>query len=186
MSVDAAGGLLYNKRIIVNWGGMVVALLTGIVEDIVFRNDTNGWTVLSLKQENGHHVSCVGVMPFINAGEQVKIEGEWTEHRDYGRQVKVTSAETVQPTTKTGIEKYLASGLIRGVGPATAKLIVGKFGADTLAVMESEPDRLTEVPGIGPKRAEMIIESFREHIDMQRTLMFLLPHGRFHRPQHGL
>ena len=150
-----------------------MAQVTGIVEDIVFRNDTNGWTVLTLKQDNGHRVSCVGIMPFINAGEQVKIEGEWTEHRDYGRQVKVSGAETVQPTTKVGIEKYLASGLIRGVGPSTAKLIVGKFGADTLAVMEAEPHRLVEVPGIGPKRAEMIIESFREHIDMQRTLMFL-------------
>ena len=150
-----------------------MAQLTGVIEEIIFRNESNGWTVLSLKQDNGHRVSCVGVMPFVNAGEQVKIEGEWTEHRDYGRQVKVTSAETVQPTTKTGIEKYLASGLIRGVGPATAKLIVGKFGADTLSIMESEPDRLTDVPGIGPKRAAMIIESFREHIDMQRTLMFL-------------
>lgn len=150
-----------------------MAQVTGVVEEIIFRNETNGWTVLSLKQDNGHHVSCVGVMPFINAGEQVKIDGEWTEHRDYGRQIKATAAETVQPTTKNGIEKYLASGLIRGVGPATAKLIVGKFGADTLAMLESEPERLVEVPGIGPKRAAMIIESFQEHIDMQRTLMFL-------------
>ena len=150
-----------------------MATVTGLVEEIVFRNETNGWTVLSLKEDGGRRVSCVGVMPFVNAGEQVKIEGEWTEHRDYGRQVKVTSAETVQPTTRSGIEKYLASGLIRGVGPSTAKLIVNHFGEDALAVMEAEPDRLCEVSGIGPKRAEMIIESFREHIDMQRTLVFL-------------
>lgn len=150
-----------------------MATVTGLVEEIVFRNETNGWTVLSLKEDGGRRVSCVGVMPFVNAGEQVKIEGEWTEHRDYGRQVKVSSAETVQPTTRSGIEKYLASGLIRGVGPSTAKLIVNHFGEDALAVMEAEPDRLCEVSGIGPKRAEMIIESFREHIDMQRTLVFL-------------
>lgn len=149
----------------------------GTVEDIVFRNDQNGWTVASVRMDGSGRISAVGVMPFLSVGEHVIFDGELVEHRDYGQQIKVTGYEATRPETKSGVEKFLGSGLIKGVGPATAKLIVNYFGARALDVLESEPDRLTEVDGIGPKRAAMIAESFAIHNGMRNTLMFLQDYG---------
>ncbi len=145
----------------------------GTVEEIVFRNDANGWTVVSFRVEGSGRISAVGILPFLNAGEHVVLDGELVEHRDYGQQIKVNSYELLRPETKSGVEKYLGSGLIKGVGPATAKLIVKHFGVNTLDVLESEPRRLTEIPGIGPKKAAMIAESFALQNGMRATLVFL-------------
>ena len=150
----------------------------GTVEDIVFRNDQNGWTVASVKLDGDRNrISAVGVMPFLSTGEHAIFDGELTEHKDYGRQIKVASYEATRPETKSGVERFLASGLIKGVGPATAKQIVAYFGKRALDVLESEPERLTEVDGIGPKRAAMIAESFAEHNGMRNTLIFLQGYG---------
>ena len=145
----------------------------GTIEEIVFRNDANGWTVASFRMDGSGRTTAVGILPFLSAGEHVIFDGELTQHRDYGEQIKVTSYEIARPETKTGVEKYLGSGLIKGVGPATAKLIVKHFGAETLDVLESEPHRLTEIPGIGPKKAAMISESFAMQNEMRMTLIFL-------------
>ena len=149
----------------------------GTVEDIVFRNDGNGWTVISLKMEGSGRISAVGTMPFLSPGERVVLDGELVQHRDYGEQIKVTGYETLLPETKSGVERYLGSGFIKGVGPATAKLIVKAFGVHALEVLESEPERLLEIEGIGPKRAAMIAESFREQNGMRTTLVFLQGRG---------
>ena len=143
-----------------------------VVEDITFRNETNGWTVAQIKLDR-ERLAAVGIMPFIGAGEHVRLTGEWTEHPDYGRQLKVTQCESIRPATKSGMEKYLASGLIKGIGPSTAKLLIQHFGVHVLDVLESEPERLEEVPGIGPKRVAMIAESFQEQMEMRNTMMFL-------------
>ena len=145
----------------------------GIIDEIVFRNEDNGYTVLSLKPDKGRAFTVVGILPFIASGERVYVEGEWTEHRDYGKQLKASKYETLTPTTKSGIERYLASGIIRGVGPATAKLLVGKFGQETLNIMDNHPDRLIEIDGIGPKRASMIIESYHEHRHSRLIMVYL-------------
>ena len=116
-------------------------------------------------------------MPFLSTGEHAIFDGELTEHKDYGKQIKVASYEATRPETKSGVERFLASGLIKGVGPATAKLIVDYFGKRALDVLESEPERLTEVDGIGPKRAAMIAESFAEQNGMRNTLIFLQGYG---------
>ncbi len=145
----------------------------GTIEDIVFRNEENGWTVASFHLDGSGRVSAVGIMPFLAAGEHVILDGELTEHRDYGEQIKVSSYEISMPQTRGALEKYLGSGLIKGIGPATAKLIVRKFGTETLDVMEAEPHRLTEIPGIGPKKAAMIAESFAMQNEMRTTLIFL-------------
>ena len=145
----------------------------GTVEEIVYRNDANGWTVASFRIDGSGRTSAVGILPFLNAGERVILDGEITEHRDYGEQIKVNSYEILRPETKSGVEKYLGSGLIKGIGPRTAKLIVQHFGVDTLDVMEAEPHRLTEIPGIGPKKAAMIAESFAMQNGMRATLIFL-------------
>ena len=149
----------------------------GTVEDIVFRNDQNGWTVASVRMDGSGRISAVGVMPFLSVGEHVVFDGELVEHRDYGQQIKVTGYETTRPETKSGVEKFLGSGLIKGVGPATAKLIVNYFGVRALDILESEPERLVEVDGIGPKRAAMIAESFAMHNGMRNTIMFLQDYG---------
>ncbi|MDO4867675.1 MAG: ATP-dependent RecD-like DNA helicase [Clostridia bacterium] len=150
----------------------------GTVEDIVFRNDQNGWTVAAVRLDGDKkRISAVGVMPFLSTGEHAIFDGDLTEHKDYGQQIRVTSYEATRPETRSGVERFLGSGLIKGVGPATAKQIVDYFGTRALEVLESAPERLTEVPGIGPKRAAMIAESFEEHNGMRNTLIFLQNYG---------
>ena len=150
----------------------------GTVESIVFRNDENGWTVASIKVDGSKgSISAVGIMPFLSEGEHAIFDGDIVEHRDYGRQIKVSSYESSRPQTRSGVEKFLASGLIKGVRLATAKLIVSYFGDRTLDVLETNPERLSEVPGIGPKRAAKIAESFAARNGMRGTLMFLQEYG---------
>ena len=150
----------------------------GVVDGIVYRNDENGWTVASIKVDDSKgSIAAVGVMPFLSEGERAIFDGELVEHKTYGRQIKVSSYETLRPETRSDMEKYLASGLIKGVREATAKLIVSYFGDRTMDVLEADPGRLSEVPGIGRKRAAMIAASFAEHNGMRGTLMFLQQQG---------
>ena len=154
-----------------------MARFEGVVEKISYRNDENGFTVAQVKLESGERLAAVGAMPMLLAGERAAFEGELVEHREYGRQIRVSWVESIRPESLDGIEKYLASGMIRGVGPATARLIVESFGPRTLDVLESEPQRLSEVPGIGEKRAAMIALSFQEHNQMRGAMMFLQKYG---------
>ena len=142
----------------------------------VFRNEENGWTVLTVRAGR-NEVTVVGTLPELSPGEQAVFTGEWTEHRSYGRQFRCVSCEIQTPTTLLGIERYLGSGLIRGIGPATATLIVRHFGEDTLTVLSGHPERLTEIPGIGPKRMALISESFREHQGARQAMIFLQSYG---------
>ncbi|MCL2811912.1 MAG: ATP-dependent RecD-like DNA helicase [Clostridia bacterium] len=147
-----------------------------IVEETTFRNEENGYTVLQIRAGRTR-AAAVGVLPALGAGEQVRLQGEWIEHPMYGRQIKVSGYEIVKPTTLIGIERYLASGLVSGVGPSTAKKLVETFGRDTLDVMQFSPDRVCEVPGIGKKRAEMITASFAEQVQMREAMVFLQGYG---------
>ena len=110
-------------------------------------------------------------------GEKLKITGDWVEHPIYGKQIKVSHCEIEKPTTLSGIEKYLSSGMIRGIGPATAKLLIKAFGEETLDVLYSDPQRLLDVPGIGPKRAQMIMESYAEQAQQREAMVFLQSYG---------
>ena len=150
--------------------------IEGAVEDVVFRNEDNGFTVLTLRCGR-ERVSAVGVIGAVSPGETLRITGEWVEHPDYGRQIKISAWEGVKPTTISGIERYLGSGAIRGVGPATAKLIVHAFGQAALDVMDETPGRLTEIDGIGPKRAAMIAQSYREQRAQRGVMVFLQGYG---------
>ncbi len=142
----------------------------------VFRNEENGWSVLTVRAGRSE-VTVVGTLPELSAGEQAVFTGEWIEHKTYGRQFKCVSCEIRVPTTLLGIERFLGSGLIRGVGPSTAVLIVRQFGADTMAVLSEHPERLMEIPGIGKKRCAMITESFQEHQSARRAMVFLQSYG---------
>ncbi len=138
----------------------------------VFRNTENGYTVLSVR--NGRdETTVVGTLPELAAGEQVLLTGEWTEHRNYGRQFRCETCEIKAPTTLQGIERYLASGLIRGVKTSTAAQIVNHFGEETLTVLSEHPERLTEIPGIGKVRCAMIAESFQAQQAARETMVFL-------------
>ena len=139
--------------------------LRGVIERITYHNEENGYTVAKLTPERrqtdrfdarSREITFVGNLPSVNVGESVELSGRWTVHGDYGRQFAVESMRTVLPATIAGIEKYLGSGLIKGVGPVTAKRIVGHFELETLEVIEQAPERLHEVPGVGAKRVALI------------------------------
>jgi len=148
----------------------------GTIYEVVFRNEQNGYTVLELEQEKELH-TLVGYFSFINIGETIKAYGKWVQHPDYGSQFKVETYASVTPATVNGIEKYLASGLIPGIGPHIAKKLVEKFGFDTLDIIQYNPDRLIEVEGIGPKKAGKISEAFQEQKELKDIMMFLEQYG---------
>ena len=152
--------------------------ITGIVDRIIYRNSENGYTVLSLRTqtEEGFMTLC-GTLPLASPGEQLRAEGALKYHPKYGQQFAVSFAETLAPSTQLAIENYLAGGTIKGIGPAMARLIVDRFGMDTLHIMEKEPERLLEVSGIGRKKLEMIVGSFNENRSMRDILMALAPSG---------
>ena len=151
-------------------------IIEAFADETVFRNEENGYTVLVVKAGKSR-VSAVGIMPPIAVGEKLRITGDWTEHPVYGRQIKVQSIEIEKPTTLSGIEKYLSSGMIRGIGPATAKLLIRAFGEETLGVLYSQPEKLLDVPGIGQKRAQMIQESYAEQAQQREAMVFLQSYG---------
>ena len=153
-----------------------MAQLECIVEDTVFRNDDNGYTVLEARAGR-QEVMVVGILPALTPGEQVCFEGDWVEHPQYGRQWKATGCQLRTPTSLLGIERFLGSGLIQGVGGVTARLIVHEFGLKTLEVMTETPERLSEVSGIGKKRAQQIAESFREQFAVRQAMVFLQSYG---------
>lgn len=151
--------------------------IKGIVKNIVFRNEENGFTVLELADETGSEITAVGPLPLASVGERIVVSGVWTEHPTYGRQLRAESCRTLAPATLTSLVSYLGSGLIRGVGESTAREIVNTFGLDTLSVLENAPERLTEVPGIGRLRAEKIAESYAAQRDMRDIMLALQEFG---------
>ncbi len=150
--------------------------IEAVVEDIIFRNEDNGYSVVEVKVDR-QRTTAVGVLPMLAAGERLVLTGDWVEHPQYGRQIKVSQYEVQKPTTLTGIERYLGSGLIKGIGPATAKRIVAAFGKDALDVLQYSPERLKEIGGIGKKRAEVILESFAEQMQQREAMVFLQGYG---------
>ena len=146
------------------------------IQGTVFRNPENGYSVITVRSGRSEH-TVIGTLPELSPGEQVIFHGEWTEHRTYGRQFRCETCELQVPTTLLGIERYLGSGLIHGVGPSTASLIVEAFGEDTLTILSEHPERLSEVRGIGKKRAAMIAESFLEQQGARRAMIFLQSYG---------
>ena len=145
--------------------------LIGTIEDIVFRNEENGYTVAKLEKD-GSLVTVVGKFIDVKVGAMVTLEGKF-ERSKFGVQYAFTSYELTQPKTIAGIEKYLGSGLIRGVGPITAKRIVETFGTDTLEIMEYAPEKLASIKGISEKKALEIGMSYREHKEVENTIILL-------------
>lgn len=144
----------------------------GVVENIVYRNDENGYTVAKFSCDNKMY-TIVGKLLQVNVGDNLRLEGEFVSNSRYGSQFAFEGVEYVYPTTLAGIEKYLGSGLIKGVGPVTAKAIVSKFKEDTLAIIEFNPLKLEQIRGISKNKAQSIGDSFRELKKFQATIIFL-------------
>ncbi len=152
--------------------------LSGTVEHVTFHNPDNGFAVLRVLAK-GHRglVTVVGHLPAVTAGEYVTASGEWVQDRDHGLQFKAGELRTTPPHTVEGIEKYLGSGLVKGIGPHFAKKIVEAFGERTLAVIDESPAFLAEIKGIGPRRIQRIRESWQEQKSVSKIMAFLQSHG---------
>lgn len=146
--------------------------IEGVVEEVIFRNETNGYTVAKLRSQDGL-LTIVGNAAFINLEEMVEVKGEWIYHDTFGEQLKFETIKTTVPSTLKGIENYLASGLLPYVGPKTAKNIVAAFGEDSLDIIQYNPQRLKEIPGIGEKKLEKISAAYEEQREIKDIMVYL-------------
>lgn len=150
--------------------------LKGTVQDIIYKNETNGYTIATFDMESAD-TTIVGYLPFVQKGDSLKIIGKFVTHPDYGDQFKVETFEKIMPETLDALEKYLSNGIVKGVGPATAKKIIKKFGEETVEVLKADPNRLTEIKGITKKKAEEINESFVANWELWQIVGFLEKFG---------
>jgi exodeoxyribonuclease V alpha subunit len=159
--------------------------LEGVIERITYYSDDSGYTVLRLRPNRPHFVgqargdnllTVVGTLPELQPGESVRLMGVWTSHREHGKQFRAESVEQMAPATLEGLRRYLGSGLIKGVGPVTAKRIVEHFGLKTLDVLDGAPERMIEVPGVGKHRAGLIGKAWAEQQRIKEVMLFLQSH----------
>ena len=149
-----------------------------VIERITYQNEQNGYSVIKCKAKGySDLVTVVGAMPEVHVGAVLSLTGEWKMDAKYGRQFSITTFEETLPATVYGIEKYLGSGLVKGIGPKFAGRIVKEFGAETLNVIEDSPDDLIRVPGIGRVRVERIKKSWIEQKEIKNIMLFLQSHN---------
>src|SRR5512138_198975 len=161
--------------------------LSGAVERITFYNPENGYTVLRLRPESlgtSHSayarntnqdglITVVGNLPELSPGEYLRLEGRWDKHPKHGSQFKVEVCEQTLPATVAGIQSYLGSGMIKGIGPKLAERIVGRFKENTFDIVEQNPERLFDVPGIGLDRVSRITKAWQEQKQVKEIMVFL-------------
>ncbi|WP_084959768.1 ATP-dependent RecD-like DNA helicase [Thermoactinospora rubra] len=155
--------------------GVATTTLLGVLERITFQSEETGYTIarVATERSSAELVTAVGPLLGAQVGESLRLTGRWTSHPRYGRQFEVWSYATVLPATIQGIQRYLGSGLIKGIGPKMAERIVAHFGTDTLDIIEHHPERLVEVPGLGPKRTKMIAAAWEEQKIIKEVMVFL-------------
>lgn len=152
--------------------------IAGVVERLTFHSEESGYTVARLTRTRSTDLTTiVGSFANIQPGQTLELTGFWREHPQYGPQFQVTNYKETKPATLTGIEKYLGSGLIKGVGPVTAKRIVAHFGLETLEIIENQIDRLIEVSGIAKKRIKLIKNAWETQKAIKEVMVFLQSHG---------
>ena len=150
-----------------------MATVRGTIRSIVYRNEVNGYTVMTVKPRHSGEITAVGELMYLSEGEEVELEGVIVNHPQYGEQLKVQSYTSIVPESEDDILKYLSSGIIKGIGKYTAELIVRKFGAECFEIMDKSPEKLTSIPGIGPKKAAVIAESYAATVGARHVTMFL-------------
>lgn len=160
--------------------------IQGEVDSITYQNTENGWGVIRLREDqNASLVTVTGHFPNLNAGEYLRIEGHWTQHKSFGMQFKAERSKYIRPESKSAILRYLSSGMIKGIGEKTAAKIVSHLGNQTFSILDHTPEKLTQVPGIGEKKAQTIIEAWQKNqafreIEVRLTEVGLSP-GLIHR-----
>lgn len=147
--------------------------LTGMAEEIIFRKEETGFTVMDISTEDGELITVVGILPEISPGETLKLTGYWDNHATFGRQFRAELCERSMPDTVAQVLKYLSSGAVKGIGPSTANKIVEAFGEDTFSVLANDPDRLASIRGISPKKAKTISKEFKEQYAVREIMMEL-------------
>ncbi|GAA0177724.1 ATP-dependent RecD-like DNA helicase [Clostridium sediminicola] len=150
--------------------------ILGTVTDIIFHNDKNGYVVAKIKEDDNTY-TITGIVPYIREKINLKLQGEWVIHPQFGQQFKIDSCEEIVPSSLEGIKKYLSSGVISGIGPVTAKKIVDFFGENTLKILDTSIERLTEIEGIGEKKAKKIAESYSNSIEIRNIMIFFQTYG---------
>lgn len=151
-------------------------IIQGTISAVVFQNYENGYAVLRLNVGGGQAVTVVGTIPLPAPGEQLMVTGKWSNHSNYGKQFEAEFLERLLPQTSMEILSYLSGRIIKGIGPKTAARIVQHFGDQTLNIMEREPERLAEVPGISREKARAIGEEFRMRVGMRQLMEFFTQH----------
>src|SRR5437762_3988208 len=165
--------MVFMPAVVASQGGG--AVLDGVLERVTFANPETGYTIARIAPERGGADLITAVGPLLGAqiGEFLRLRGRWSSHPKYGRQFEVASYATVLPATAAGIQKYLGSGLIKGIGPVMAERMVAHFGTDIMHVIDDEPARLIEVDGLGPKRTAMIAAAWAEQKAIKEVMIFL-------------
>ncbi|MDD5476447.1 MAG: ATP-dependent RecD-like DNA helicase [Syntrophales bacterium] len=152
--------------------------LQGQIEKITFSDEESGFTIARVKVPGAREtVTCVGSMSNPLPGEVLTMQGEWTTHPRYGRQFRIDTCRTTTPSSVQGIQKYLGSGLIKGIGPVMSRRIVGEFGKDTLDIIENDIERLLDIPGIGEHRIRVIERAWNDQKEIRSVMIFLQGHG---------
>lgn len=151
--------------------------LSGTIDSVIYKNEENGYTVLRLKDGNGEVITVVGCFPYAACGETIIVSGSWMTHSTHGRQFKAEFAQRMLPHSAQAIYEFLAGGTVKGIGPATASVIVSRFGEKTLDVLENNPELLSEIKGIGPTKARQISKSFKKQAGVRRLMEFVCSFG---------
>ena len=147
--------------------------LSGSIASIIYQNEENGYTILRLDTDDGRQVTVLGCIPFAAPGELITVTGVWSHHQAHGMQFKAEAVERAMPESAEAIYQYLAGHTVRGIGPATAALLVQRFGVDTLNVLEFSPEKLCEVRGISLQKAKEMSAQFRKQVGLRRLIEFL-------------
>lgn len=147
--------------------------IIGTVERIVYKNEANGYVVFAIKINKANDIVARGFLPELQQGANVTLTGSWQFHSKFGRQFEVKECFTSLPSSAAGIEKYLSSGLVKGIGPKFAERLVKQFGDQTLEIIDSNPNRLYEVDGVGPKRVTQIVQAWQDQKEISRVMVFL-------------
>ncbi len=150
--------------------------IKGQVEEIIYQNELNSYTICNMKVD-GELITAVGYLPFIVIGDTVKLNGKYVVHQEYGEQFKIDTFEKIMPETLDGLEKYLGSGIIKGIGPSTAQKIIEKFGEETIHIFKCNPEKLSLVKGISKTRALEMAEEFNEKWELWQIVGFLEKFG---------
>ena len=155
---------------------MELEILQGAVSAIIYQNYDNGYTVLRLQCEDGQTVTVVGTIPVPVLGERLMVTGKWSTHPSYGRQFDAEFLERLMPESVNEIRAYLSGRAIKGIGPKLAGKIVSRFGEDTLRILEREPERLAEIPGISLAKAQQMGKDFLQQVGMRHLMEFFVFH----------